>query len=439
MGIYEKYGIRPVINCQCPLTPLGGGIMPSEVVDAMVEAAKNCVSIRMLDVKCGRIIADICGAEAALITASTTSGLVLSAASCAMRNTEMINYDPWRDAESLRSPDIGKINRLVQRQLYNPSEIEGIRTEVIVPLGHETIYTICMVNGGLRPVWAGDKKRCRPEDIEKLITNKTAAIFLCYEELIHKHPTQIAAHQTDILSGIPPVPLPDGYDMPFQQVLEISKKQDVPVILDAAFSIPPLENLRKFAEMGVGLTSYCGGKSICAPHDVGFTVGQKKLVKLAACHRFPFQGVGRGFKIDKTEMIAMTKALQIYPRTVKDNLRGAKRVAAFLEKELKKLPHVKSVVTKIPEIGVNRSWPVVGVELDEESLEMTMDNVADQLGRGSPPIFVSGPSDKGSRTDFPGEPCIAINCQTLYHGTRKIPGNERIVLKRFKEILTKKR
>ena len=61
-----------------------------------------------------------------------------------------------------------------------------------------------------------------------------------------------------------------------------------------------------------------------------------------------------------------------------------------------------------------------------------------RLQLDDPPIWIYGP--KGySRIHFYEEPGITINYQTLYQGAWKFPGNERIVIKRFKEILTSRR
>ncbi len=39
MGMYEQLGVRRVINADATLTRLGGSLMPSDVLDAMREAA----------------------------------------------------------------------------------------------------------------------------------------------------------------------------------------------------------------------------------------------------------------------------------------------------------------------------------------------------------------------------------------------------------------
>jgi len=71
-------------------------------------------------------------------------------------------------------------------------------------------------------------------------------------------------------------------------------------------------------------------------------------------------------------------------------------------------------------------------------LDASQDEVASMLQLGNPPIWLYGPKSY-SRVHFYKNPGLTMNCQTLYHGTRKFPGNERLVVKRFEEILTKKR
>jgi len=431
MGIYEELGVRRVINCAGSVTPLGQGVMHPEVVKAMAEAAESPVPILELDRRCCEIIAEICGAEAALLTTSAAGGLDLAFAGCAMRETDLANCEPF--PENLHRPpkDLRRIMALVQKQSYRPSEIKGIKTEFIVPMGHECIYSISGVHAGLKLIWAGTKEKCTPEQLEEKITDQTAAIFFLGTMVWTHGAKDVSA--TDILSGIPPAPTPKPYELSLEEVIEVGHKHNVPIVMDAAYTIPPVENLGKWVKMGVDIACYCGGKSICGPNDVGFNVGRKDLMRLSACHRFPYHGIGRGMKIDKTQMVAMTKALQIYPKTVKDNLKGAKKVADWLTKEMKKLPHIKSVYQGIAEMGILRGWPYVRVTLDEESLGMKTQDVVNLLYDGEPCIWTHVPA-LGS-----GIAWIEISCQTLYHGTRKFPGNERLVFKRFKEILTKKR
>jgi L-seryl-tRNA(Ser) seleniumtransferase len=429
--IYERLGVRTVINCTSTTTPLGQGVMHPDVIEVMAEAAESPVPILELDRQCCKIIARTCGAESALLTTSAAGGLALAFAGCAMRETELAEFNPF--AEPLHRPpkDSHRIRELIQRQLFNPSGVKGIKNEMVVPMGHESIYTITGVYAGLKPVWAGTKEKCTAEQLESKITNSTACIFFS-GEMIWFHGVK-ADCATDILSGVAPVATPEPYELSLEDVIQVAHKHDVPVVMDAAYTIPPVGNLKKWVKMGVDIACYCGGKSICGPSDVGFNLGRESLIKLAACHRFPYHGLGRGMKIDKTQMVALTKALQMYPQLIEDNLDGAKKVAKWLVEVLSKLPHVESVEWKIGKMGTLRYWPIVCLRLDESGLGMKTQQVVNLLYDGDPCIWVVGPESYYC----PGG--ISINCQTLYHGTRKSPGNERIVFKRFKQILTKKR
>jgi hypothetical protein len=138
-------------------------------------------------------------------------------------------------------------------------------------------------------------------------------------------------------------------------------------------------------------------------------------------------------KIDKTEMAAVTKALQIYPKTLEDNMKGSRKVAQWLTEKLRQLPHINSVETIIADQGYLRSWPYIRMTLNEDTLGLKTDDVVNLLYDGEPCIWVYGPRKSYASGG------IAINCQTLYHGTRRFPGNERLVFKRFREILTQRR
>jgi L-seryl-tRNA(Ser) seleniumtransferase len=55
--MYERLGVRPVINGAATLTRLGGSIMPPPVVEAMREAARDFVDMGQLQTAAGKRIA----------------------------------------------------------------------------------------------------------------------------------------------------------------------------------------------------------------------------------------------------------------------------------------------------------------------------------------------------------------------------------------------
>jgi L-seryl-tRNA(Ser) seleniumtransferase len=66
--IYERLGVRTIINATGTMTRLGGTRMLPEVVAAMVEAAGSLVRIDELQAAAGVIIARHTGAEAGYVT-----------------------------------------------------------------------------------------------------------------------------------------------------------------------------------------------------------------------------------------------------------------------------------------------------------------------------------------------------------------------------------
>src|SRR5215475_5076671 len=81
-NIYERLGIRTIVNAKGPSTRLSGSIMRPEVADAMVEASRHCVEMAELQARASEIIAEVTGAEAALVTSGAAAGLLLGTAAC---------------------------------------------------------------------------------------------------------------------------------------------------------------------------------------------------------------------------------------------------------------------------------------------------------------------------------------------------------------------
>ena len=63
MGVYERLGVRPVINADATLTRLGGSLMAPEVSDARREAAGNFVVMHELQQAVGKRIAELAGRQ----------------------------------------------------------------------------------------------------------------------------------------------------------------------------------------------------------------------------------------------------------------------------------------------------------------------------------------------------------------------------------------
>src|SRR5829696_2165459 len=104
--IYDRIGVRTVINGRGATTAVGGSLMRPEVTAAMVEASKAFVVIEELNAKVGEKIVEVTGAEAGYVTAGSAAGMLLSVAAC------IAGTDPER--------------------IYRLPETSGMKNEVIV-------------------------------------------------------------------------------------------------------------------------------------------------------------------------------------------------------------------------------------------------------------------------------------------------------------------
>ena len=395
MGIYDELGVKRVINCVSTTTPLGSSVTYPEVMDAMKDASRYFVSMNELEAQAGRIVAEITGAEAALITSGCYAALVLATAACMMKGTPLEAYHP---ALNHPSPEReGGWLELIQRL---PDDIEGLRDEVLVQRCHRNNYCKAHNMAGARIVLTGDANGCTVEAIERSITNRTTAIVF----------VGMYGHR----------------GVSFDKVVRIAASNGIPIIVDASYTIPPRANLRKWVAEGATLVCHSGGKSIRGPTDTGFLVGRRDLVNLAAVQMSPHHGVGRGMKVDKTQIVGLLTALQIY--VAQDDVEEFEKrdvKCRYLLNELGKLPHVERVERVVPKTGLIQGWPVCVVTLDEDALGMSAKSIVEELYAGNPGIW----------TYFGHALCpdgITMNTQNL------LEGDEVTVVQRFTEILTGK-
>lgn len=81
-SIYQNLGMTRVIHGAGTTTRYGGSLMRPETFEAMREASQMFVNIDDLNTAAGEAVANMLGAEAALVTAGAASGLVLQSAAC---------------------------------------------------------------------------------------------------------------------------------------------------------------------------------------------------------------------------------------------------------------------------------------------------------------------------------------------------------------------
>lgn len=156
-GIYQRLGVRPIINAVGTLTTLSGSLMQPEVKRAMEEASRSFVRVHELQEKVGQRLAELTGAEAAFVTAGASAALCL--ATCAVT----------------AGKDRAKINQL--------PNLAGMKSEIIIQKVHRNSYdhAFRMVGVKLVDVTTAD-------EVRRSINDKTAALamVLSHNSLGHK-------------------------------------------------------------------------------------------------------------------------------------------------------------------------------------------------------------------------------------------------------------
>ncbi|HLL51530.1 MAG TPA: aminotransferase class V-fold PLP-dependent enzyme [Thermomicrobiales bacterium] len=264
VGVYERLGVRRVINADATLTRLGGSLIPSDVFDAMREAAGSFVDIYELQEVVGKRLAELTRNEAAYVSTGAAAGIVLATLA------------------AMTDGDLPTIARLIETG-------ETPKDEVIIQRVHRIPYDPAIRLAGARIVDVGNRLQTFPWELEAAITPRTAMIFY--------------AAGDHLASGALSLP----------QTIEIAHSHGVPVVVDAAAQLPPTENLWRFTqELGADAAVFSGGKDFWGPQASGLIVGTKKMISAIAVNGSPHQRLARPLKVGKEEMIGLLAAVERY-------------------------------------------------------------------------------------------------------------------------------
>src|SRR6516162_3681083 len=145
-SVYERLGVKHVINAIGTVTNLGGSLMPPEVAAAWVDASKHFVNLLDLQDKVGEKIAKLVGVDAALVTTGAAGALLLGTAAAVTRG------------------DRERIKRL--------PDTAGMRNEVILQKAHHSCYDNQLTDVGVKLI---DVET--PAYVERAVNERTALLF----------------------------------------------------------------------------------------------------------------------------------------------------------------------------------------------------------------------------------------------------------------------
>jgi len=371
---YQKLGVTPFINAAGTYTVLSGSTMPEEVQTAIALASRQPVNILELRDAAGAYLAKQLKCEAALVTSGAAAALTLGTAACVTRGN--------KDAI-----------------LNIPTDLAGLKTEVIVQKAHRYDYDHAIRNCGVRFVEVESM-----EEYEKAFNEKT-----------------VMTHFFN--AG-------EGGKISREDWIRVAHKRDIPCFNDAAADVPPISNLWNYTQMGFDLVTFSGGKGIRGPQCTGLLLGRKDLIDAAKLNNSPFSNtIGRGLKVAKEEVVGMVAAVDWFLSQDDAALEAEfQKRADLIAARLRSLPTVETK-TFVPPVA--NHVPHLLVTYDQNRIKISAADVMVRMRQGSPRIELN-PGTGGS----PASAGLPGGSNTIIVGVWMLePGEDAIVAERLYEVL----
>lgn len=258
----EGLGLPRIINAADTYSEIGGSVVAPEVADAMAKAARVYVPMEKLQDAVGERIAAITRTEAGMVSAGAAAGLAMATISCTVGN------------------DAARAARLPHKGSDAPAVI--LQRCQRIPYDHAIRMT------GARLVEIGFCDQTAEWELSAALEDGAAAF-------VHIAGTPFERHAIDL-----------------PRACALCHDHGVPVIVDAAAQLPPVENLWRYGEQGADLVVFSGGKGLNGPQGSGIVAGRADLIAAARAHMSPNHGFGRAMKLGREQIVGLMVALELF-------------------------------------------------------------------------------------------------------------------------------
>jgi uncharacterized pyridoxal phosphate-dependent enzyme len=329
-SLFEKFGLKKIINGSGKMTALGASAVSEEIANALKESAQDYVDIDELIEYAGKVIAHHTGAEDGCPTSGAAAGIAISIASVIA----------------------GKNLRLIERM---PNS-NGLKNEVIIQKGQNihfggSVDQMVRLGGGC-VIEVGSANKVESDHIDESITDKTAALLYIKSH----HAVQKGMQSSETM-------------------INIAKKHNIPLIIDGAAE----NDFKRYIAMGADIVIYSGGKALEGPTS-GFICGKKEFMD--ACRK-QYKGIGRAMKVGKESITGLIVALNQYP--FKDDRvdEQISRMTSLCEK----LSTVKGLSCSIKQDEAGRPIYRAQIEVQKQA-GITAEQLLHQLETGNPAVYL---------------------------------------------------
>ena len=269
-----------------------------------------------------------------------------------------------------------------------------MKNEILIQTRQRYWYDRCLELAGARLVEFGSPERTTREDLEEAIGPNSAAVHY------------YAVEQS-----------PDPNALSFKDTVEIAKNHGLPVIVDSAGQIYPLDIFGKYVREGDDFQCIAA-KYLGSPQSVGLALGTEKMIHQISMQSFVgyegrrVRGVGRPQKIDRQEMIGAVAAVKHWlTMNHEERLINAEARSNVI---LSKLSGVPGIKVKLIDNIIGHQPFGVQLEIDESATDKTLHDIVEQLKAGNPPVWTRVKDD---------EQWISIHMFGLKDGEEKIVGD----------------
>lgn len=375
--LYKSIGVRPVINCRGTLTVISGSLELPEVRAAVDAGGQKHVVLDELMDAIARRLAELTGAEWALVSSGCAAGIAHTTAACVTGGNPDL---------AVRIPDLSGF----------------AKDEVVIPKASRNNYDQAIRSVGVRIIEVGDAA-----EYEAALGPKTAMVY--------------------IMSGTRMESGPLGYDA----VYSIAKKKGVPVFVDAAAEMITVPNVH--LQRGATFVGYSGGKCLRGPQCAGLIIGRKDLLQAAWLMGAPHHGHGRAMKIGKEEMVGLLAAVEMW--MLRDHDKEDATWTQWMQTIADRVTKIDGVTTAIRQPrGLNNHSPGVSINWDPAKLGITGEEVSNILWTTEPRIALGGGGGVGPRgAGASNQTGISITAYMM------MPEDVKVVADRVYEILAAKR
>ena len=371
---YQKLGVTPFINAAGTYTVLSASTMPDEVQAAIARASQHPVNILELQDAAGAYLAQRLKCEAALVTAGAAAALTVGTAACITHGNK-------------------------QAVLNIPTDMSGLKNEVLVQKAHRYDYDHALRNCGIRYVEVETI-----DEYEKASTDKT-----------------VMCHFFNAA---------EGGKISREDWIRVAHQHGVPCFNDAAADVPPISNLWNYTQMGFDLVTFSGGKGLRGPQCTGLLLGRKELIDAAKQNNSPFSNtVGRGMKVAKEEIVGLVAAVDWFLDQNDAAMESEyQKRADLIAGKLKALPTVQAQ-TFIPDVA--NHVPHLLISYDQNRIKISAAEVMHRMRSGKPRIELNpGTGGAPASAGLPG------GANTIIVGVWMLqPGEDSIVADRLYDTL----